>query len=137
LKKFDTDWYVDGCYPECHLWGENFFPSKLLDIKDILMSNFIDKGEIGNFGRYRNLPTPYGACNIVAPKEVTRIDKNIWMADFILKNMQKFKNAGATKMTYWIYWYGGQGNMELSSREIKRIYETGLPLCMDYIFKKK
>jgi hypothetical protein len=134
LKRFDRDWYIDGCYPECHLQGENFFPSKLLNIPDILISDSIDKEEIGNFGRYRNLPTPYGACTIVAPKEIDRIDTIIWMANFIIQNMQKFKNAGATSMIFWIYWYGGQGNMEMTPKEIEKIHETGLNLCVDYIF---
>ena len=66
----EKNWYKEGCYPECHLWGENFYPSKLLDLKDILITSSVDKGRIGEKGRYKGLSTPYGACTIVVPKKV-------------------------------------------------------------------
>ena len=133
-KRIETDWYIDGCYPECHLRGEKFYPSKLAEIQDLIISDSIDRGEIGTSGLYKNQPTSYGACTIVAPKEIERVNVVIWMADFIKKNKLDFERAGATKMLFWILWYGGQGNMELSTHAVKAIHETGLALCMDYIF---
>ena len=135
-KLIETDWYIDGCYPECHLWGKQFYPSRLKNIQDILISDSIDRGQIGTAGLYKNRPTMFGACTIVAPKDIERINIVFWMADFIKKNKQEFKQAGATKMLFWILWFGGQGNMELSAQEIKEIHETGLDLCMDYIIRE-
>ncbi len=59
------------------------------------------------------------------------------MADFIIRYKSEFEKAGATKLIFWIYWFGEQGNMELSKEEVEKIYKTKLPLCMDFIFNEK
>ncbi|TDN98876.1 hypothetical protein DET65_3867 [Sunxiuqinia elliptica] len=131
------EWYNDGAFPECHLWGEKFNPNILNNIPQIIITNSIATGEIGKRGKYKNHPTPYGACQIIVPREIKQGEKIIWLADFIIKHKSDFEKAGATKNVFWIYWFGGQGNMELSEEEIEKIYKTKLPLAMDYIFNEE
>lgn len=131
------DWYKDGAFPECHLWGEEFNPKELNNIPQIIISNSNAIGDIGKIGRYKNAHTPYGACHIVVPKEINQGEKIIWLADFIIQYKSDFEKAGATKIIFWIYWFGGQGNMELSEEEIEKIYKTKLPLAMDYILNEE
>ncbi len=128
------NWYKDGAFPECHLWGEEFNPKELNNIPEIIITNSIATGDIGKIGRYKSHPTPYGACQIIVPKNINQGEKIIWLADFIIKHKSDFEKAGATKIIFWIYWFGGQGNMELSEEEVEKISKTKLPLCMDYIF---
>ena len=55
------------------------------------------------------------------------------MADFIKTNKRQFTDAGATDITFWIYWYGVQGNMEFTPTELVKIAELNITLCIDYI----
>ncbi|MEZ4933060.1 MAG: hypothetical protein R2788_13190 [Saprospiraceae bacterium] len=123
-------------YPKCQLWGENFSPSEIKDIPNIIIQDLNEPGEVSNLGRYKDLPTPYGACSLHTPEEIRSENKIEWMADFILKNKPCFENAGATDITFWIHWTGIQGNMELSVIQLKKIAKTKVPLCMTYMYEE-
>jgi len=120
--------------PECHLWGEKFSPSKLLEINPKLIMRLSNEpGEMGNTGKFKNLPQPHGACLIITPNEIENSKRIIWMADLIFQNKKLFIDAGATEIIYWIYWHGLQGNMEFSPEQIKKIGNLDIHLCIDYI----
>ena len=120
--------------PECHLWGENLSPKLLNQIADIEMRLVNEPGEKGETGRYKGQKYPYGSCNIITPEKIVN-NRIEWMAKFIYKHKDEFKKAGATDITFWIYWYGLQGNMEFTIEEINEISNTKIPLCIDYIFE--
>ncbi len=130
-KIIKEDWYSYGVYPECHIYGENFYPSKLIPIENISFSGLLDRDDISKVGRYKGEKSPYGYCDILTPKEV--VNKIEWMAEFIIKNKNLFEQSGGTDIVFWLYWYGHQGNMELTIREIEFIHKTGIPLAMNYM----
>jgi len=120
--------------PECHLWGENFSPGKLKQaIPSIQMRQVTEPGAIQTRGKFRGQPAPYGACCIETPEEVSTDQRIEWMADFIASYCAVFKGAGASDIVYWLYWTGVQGNMEFNPRELKKIADLEIPLCIDYI----
>ena len=120
--------------PECHLWGENFSPKLLNKISDIEMRLTNEFGEVGKIGKYKDKKLPYGSCCIVTPERI-KSNRVEWMADFIIKHKSEFEKAGATAMSFWIYGYGNQGNMEFSVEELTKISATKIPLCIDYVFE--
>lgn len=116
--------------PECHLWGECFYPSRLI-LENIRSAS--DPGDIGGIGKYKGLPKPYGTCCITTPEEIAQPDRILWMADFIYKKRKAFIDAGATEIVFWIYWEGIQGNMEFTPNQLKKLAKLEIPLCIDYI----
>ena len=119
--------------PECHLWGEKFSPSVLKEIENIQLMRVNEPCEIGSTGRYKGVPLPYGACTICTPKTIPIPDRISWMADFIREHKSKFIEAGARDITFWICWYGIQGNMEFSPSELNKIAKLNIHLCINYI----
>lgn len=120
--------------PECLLGGSNFQPSKLDKINNIELRVI---GEPEEFKKNKDKLIPYEACYVCTPDSIPNHKRITWMAEFIKENKNKFINAGATDITFWIYWYGVQGNMEFTSHELSKISELNIPLCIDYIFQDK
>jgi len=116
--------------PECHLFGENFFPSRL-GLQNMRQAN--DPGDLGQIGKYKGLPRPYGSCCITTPEEIALTNRVEWLADFTDKNKHAFIDAGATEIVFWIYWEGIQGNMELTPKELKKLAKLEIPLAMHYL----
>ncbi|HFA49153.1 MAG TPA: hypothetical protein ENJ95_09060 [Bacteroidetes bacterium] len=121
---------------EYHLWGKFFSPNLLKNISGIKMRLCNEPGDIAKTGRYKGVPRPYGACYICTPDAVKK-DKIEWMAEFIFKYKNEFEKAGATEISFWIYYYGKQGNMEFTVVELNKISATQIPLCIDYIYEDK
>ena len=121
--------------PECHLWGENFRPSELNKISNIELRLVDEPEEKGTTGKYKDKTLPYGACCVCTPESIPVPNRITWMAKFIEENKSKFIDAGATDITFWIYWYGVQGNMEFTANELSKISALNIPLCIDYIFQ--
>ena len=119
--------------PECHLWGNDFHPSDLNTIDNIQLRVVNEPGGIGTIGKYKDKPLPYGACSVCTPDIISIPDRITWMADFIRINKKRFIDAGATDITFWIYWYGVQGNMEFTPEELCKLSELNIKLCIDYI----
>ncbi len=44
-------------------------------IPQIIITNSNAPGDIGKIGRYKNHPTPYGAYQIIVPKDINRREK--------------------------------------------------------------
>lgn len=118
---------------ECSLWGESLSPDLLRGIPDIQFRTANEANEIAKSGRYRGKVRPFGTCRLSTPDSVTE-NKVEWMADFVAAHKEKFEAAGATRIVFWIYWYGSQGNMELSVVELEKLALLEIPLAMDYIF---
>lgn len=119
--------------PECHLWGEHFDPSCVQSLADVILRDCDTPEATGTIGRYKGKPKPYGACILATPEHILVPDKIVWMADFIKKHIESFREAGATDIVYWIYCTGIQGNIEFSVEELKQIAVLNIPLAIDYI----
>lgn len=120
--------------PECHLWGTEFSPKELHKIDNIEFRGQNELGEILTRGRYKNKAAPYGSCELLTPSYVDLSDRIFWMAEFILLHKDKFEKAGASDITFWIYWSGVQGGMAFTPKELKMISKTNVPMCIDYSY---
>lgn len=119
----------------CTLRGEVFDPSKFIKIDHPLsLTNISIPGEIGKIGRYKNKKIPYGCCTIITDIDYP-IDKRVEvLINFILDNKGKFDQLGISGIGIDIYWYGVQGNMELTADELKLITSLNLPISMTYVY---
>lgn len=115
---------------ELHLFGEDFYPSKL-DILETRVS--IDRDSIGEKGRYRGVPVPAGYCYIKCPENLHHNDRIVWMCNYLLEKREYFTQSGCTSMTLWIYWEGLQGNMYFRKEEIEAIAKCDIGVNIDYI----
>jgi hypothetical protein len=113
------------------LWGEEFYPSKLHLDGDIEIVDSNDPEEIGDIGKYRDKPLPYGACKV----ECTLNNTNniIYMAKHLKNHHNLLMEANASDIVYWIIWRGIQGNMEFDVNELSALAEMKIPVAMDYI----
>lgn len=118
---------------ECYLWGDEFYPSKLMNIDNLIFKNANDPQDFGKSGLYKGKPKPYGSCSLLTPEKITVENRISWMADFICKNKSNFLNAGASEIILQIFWCGIQGNMEFKVSEIARIAKANVPLNVTYI----
>jgi len=108
-----------------------------MEVKEVIpnaqMRLVTEPGEIQEHGRFQGQPAPHGACCISTPEEVEESQRIEWMADFIARYSDVFRAAGASDIVYWLYWTGLQGNMKFHPRELKKIADLAIPLCIDYI----
>ena len=119
--------------PELHIFGFDFQSELLHSIDNIEFRSETQLGEILTRGRYKGKQAPYGSCELIVPSYVDIKDSIFWMAEFIFMHKEKIELAGASDMTFWIYWHGIQGNMSFTPKEIRMISKTNVPLCIDYI----
>lgn len=119
--------------PEIHLQGDMMSPRLLHSIENIEFRAQTELGEIMTRGRYKGRSSPYGACQLLTPSYIETPDRIMWMAEFLFMHKQKFVDAGADDIMLWIYWSGMQGGMSFTSKELKMISKSNVPLCIDYI----
>lgn len=106
--------------PYCDLYGKSLDVLKLEKQLDSTLERKTILGQLAKRGRYKGKPNPYGACQVVVPKDVI-LDKRIeWLADCIAVNIDIFRKCGADDIIFWIVFRGVQGGMELSVREIQK-----------------
>ena len=113
------------------LWGKRFFPSRLRVSGHVQITGANDPGDIGETGRYRGKPTPYGACEVRCTVKGRK--KIAYLARHLTKHLAHYRAQHASDVVYWILWRGTQGNMELTVNELARLAETRVPVAMDYI----
>jgi hypothetical protein len=120
----------------CDIFGENFKPSQLKNIIEngIILKDITNLGEIGAIGRYKNKSVPYGSCCFEINETIAPVNRIIFMCDFIKKYKVEFIKVGATDITMSIFWYGLQGNMEFTSKELQNIASLDIPLNMNYVY---
>ena len=113
------------------LWGRRFYPSRLKLRGGVVVTHAADRGEIGTRGKYRGKKVPFGSCHVF-PKTNGR--KIAFLADHLRRNSRRYKAAGVTHIVFWILWRGGQGNTELTVRELAKLAAARVSLAMDYIW---
>jgi hypothetical protein len=113
------------------LQGTRLIPSQLCLPGKVEIVNANDPGDIGQTGKYKGKPIPYGVCNIHCTARIP--DRISYLAKHLTKHQAQLKAAHATSIVYWILWRGIQGNMELTVNELARLAEMKVPVAMDYI----
>ena len=127
------EWYKDGMYPEWHISGKNFSPNKLLEIySGLIIASAHEKGEYGIHKWNKDKKHTDGSCKIVVDDKI--INKLDWLLDFIISNQTQIYELGVEEEIIWLVWWGIQGNMELDSKLIEKLHQTGLDMAMNYYY---
>ncbi len=118
----------------CYLYGEQFSPKKMIEesIFAINIDEVIEPGQIGTYGRYKGIQSPFGACTIKIPDGVSNSQRIEWMTELISRQIGNFRRHGATDIVFHIEWRGLQGNMEFTPLELKKLAALQIPLSITY-----
>lgn len=111
-------------------FGENFSPAKAEQMTGIAFNNKKEVGELGNSGKYKNKPLPYGSSSLIAPGNIFDRERILWLTHTLNDKMDLIRNCGAEDIHFMIsYFHTGQCNCELSQKEIKEISKLNIPFC--------
>ncbi len=113
------------------LQGDRFSPSEAERVTGLKLSDKREPGQIGQRGRYRGQPLPYGAASLDAPEDVSPPEKLVWVLDAATPHIALLRDLGADRAEVWIVeHFGGQMNMEYEPEELEKLARLGLPLCV-------
>lgn len=108
-----------------HAFGTQFRPSQI----DYPFTTSMDPGTIGNEGRYRGKPIPYGSIVINVPRQIPNNKRIEYLVRTVLPLMAELKLAGATDWYINIgRFYSGQCNEAFSTEELKLLASMDCPL---------
>ena len=125
--------------PICNLYGKQFSPKRMMAefAFDVIIDQITEPGQIGNFGRYKGVKTPYGACAINTPDYISNSERIEWMTNFLSRQIDNFRKYGATDIVFHIEWRGLQGNMEFTPLELNNLAALKIPLTITYGYEKQ
>lgn len=128
--------YKNYVHPNCLLFGKKFSPNVLKDkLPDLIIHQPYEPNQKSSpvYDRKRVRNIEWGVCHLFTPESV-KTQRIEWFFSKILSCQSLLEASGVTDATLWIYWYGSQGNMELSPKEIRLAQQIGWSLAMDYIY---
>jgi len=106
--------------------GDNFMPSKV----GAPYSSAHDPGSIGQWGRYKGVPVPYGVADFEAP-EVEK-DKILYLHRIVVPFLPAMRSAGAEEFRLHItYHYEDQCSIGFSREEARMISELQCAVPID------
>jgi hypothetical protein len=106
--------------------GENFFPSKVA----APYSTAHDPGVIGQWGRYKGKPVPYGVADFSVPEELE--DKIPHLHRLVMPFLAAMRTAGAEEFRLHItYHYEDQCSIGFSKDEARMISDLGCDVPID------
>jgi hypothetical protein len=109
-----------------HIQGDSFFPSKV----PFAFTKQHDPNVIGNIGRYRGLPIPYGSASFEVPRSVTYRDRIKYLVHTIEPILPVIRETGATHWYICIgRFYHAQCNEEYSLEELQLMTRLECPLA--------
>lgn len=131
MKKNEPSEEYEPVEVYCSLLGEHFFPSRLKVFGKVELINAKDPGDIGQTGKYRGKPIPYGTCEV----KCTLVGRTqiVYLATHLKRYLPQYKKNRATNIVFWILWRGLQGNMEFTVQELRKLADMKIPVAMDYI----
>ena len=113
------------------LLGDTFSPSAAEEVTGLALLDKREPGHIGQRGRYRDKPVPYGVASLDAPTNVPPADKLSWVIDRALPHIEALREMGADHSEVWIVeHFDGQANMYYTPEELAKLAQLGLPLCV-------
>ncbi len=126
MKKYTNRLYIDIF---CDLYGENFSPKKLQENTNLCLSDTVEVGQIGTYGRYKNQAIPYGSANLGHPHDFDDSENDV--LDFLLAQLYQYRNelkeCAVEEMQLWIiYPLEGQKNWSFSVSQIKIMSELNI-----------
>ena len=123
--------------PSCLLIGKNFYPSKLIISKNIVLYLNYDPGDTSKFDNKQKIIQSYGSCVLRLSEEIKNEDRIMFFAKWLLKNMNNLKKNGVEDFIFDILWTGKQGNMELSHEELSILAKLKIRIGITYDFEEE
>jgi len=105
--------------------GTAFTPSQA----NIPYSAFHDPGAVGDCGKYKDLPIPYGSADFDAPEEEQ--DKIRYLYLLVRPHLSVLKELGAESFSLHISYYADSGVIAYSASELKMIAELECDIPID------
>lgn len=118
--------------PSIELWGNAFYPSEAIHAYKVAFSQFQDPGSIGQIGKYKGLPLPYGSATISPGLALdTEENKIAW----VCREFQKIQNHQAqlmieTARVHLHVLHDEQCNFDLAPESLRLLAELGIPLTV-------
>jgi hypothetical protein len=112
----------------CSVAGEKFSPTAFTKISSVKLVRTNEPGDIGNKGRYRRKPKPYGSASI----EISNKTKGWSHLLTVMEScIDALRETGAEDITLSIgLFYDGQCNFELSKKDLKRIAALNIEMSI-------
>ncbi len=106
--------------------GKRFTPS----IVQASFSDAHDPGVIGDVGRYRGVPVPYGSAQFTAPEDES--EKIAWIHCRAFPLLSAIREAGAEHLTLHVtYTHDAQCALSFTREELKMILDLDCDLHVD------
>ena len=113
------------------LQGDRFSPAEAEQATGLKLSDKKEVGQLGDRGRYKGQPVPYGAARLIAPEDVLPYEKLTWVLDAALPHIAALRKLGAERAEVWIVeHFDGQMNMSYEPAELEKLARLGFPLCV-------
>jgi len=110
--------------------GENFSPKKAMEITGLNFIETNEPGDIGERGRYKNKPTPFGYGRLEPPENIPNEDRILWLANELNGKLEALYDLGSDEPHFYIgYFYKNQCNCELTKEELAAISKLGIAFC--------
>lgn len=119
------------------IMGDNFLADKFEKEIGIEFSSKLNKGQICNYGRFKDKPFPHGFAIVKA----TDIDSNVnlefgtfnLILDFALENRTKMIELGAESISIDVaIYHSGMVGWELTREELFKLNQLGSDLSITY-----
>ena len=118
----------------CFLQGPSFSPRTVEDSTELFFLEKNEPGEIGQIGRFRNKPIPYGSSTLSPPFQATTENPYYgveWLIDIILAKRQFLVIAGAIDIILRLnVYHDGQCNLEFDQGILKKIGDGNIVLTI-------
>jgi hypothetical protein len=119
------------------MWGPDFSPAAAAAQLGLKFSESHERGEIGNRGRYRGQPIPYGAASIVvesipsADAPAGELEGAALLADQVGKSLGALRALGADETTLQVnICFDAQCNFVILPETLNRIARMGIGLSI-------
>ena len=108
--------------PSLDFWGEQFSPKKAEAVTGLALSRKNEPGDIGDTGRYRGQPIPYGAASLETPETIGVSRRLTWLLECVAPHVETLRRLGAELVRLHVeVRYQGQCNLEFSPGEVAGI----------------
>ena len=112
-------------HPYIAVQGDFFSPTKAEQETGLKFSNKAEVGDIGNHGRFKGRPYPFGHAVLEAP-EVMTLGKLDWLLDSVTPHKATLKQLGVTDgKVHVTYAYDSQCNLEYPPEIVEKLAKLG------------
>lgn len=113
-------------FPYIALFGDSFSPAKVEQETGLKFNQKHEVGQIGQRGRFKGKPFPFGHAILEAPEKIEAEAKLEWLLDTALPHTATFRHLGVTYGKIHVtYAYDSQCNLEYEPKIMEKIARAG------------